>query len=322
MQFKVKLAKTAMNLFPSNPVYDTRKILSELVNHRNFIDASDEEKRRILYEMAYSHYMDDQIKPFDTYFPGYNFNKLFSDKKILDLGCWCGGKAVSYAERWNVKYMYGIDINEHFISAAKLFSSKRENREIVYNFDLGFGESLPYEDSTFDAIVSWDVFEHVKSVKKTISECKRILKPGGMLVSVFPSYYFPFGGDHLGFATSTPFINWLFDPCSLDMAYNEIIESRGEEAYWYKTNDNEYSPWKKLHGGIGTNGVTFRDFRNIITEIGFSNVNLLPTPLLSVGIISINHPKSKYISKFIKPFLYFKVLEDYLSHRIVSVLTV
>lgn len=118
--------------------------------------------------MARSHYLEDQMKPFGHYFPGYPLKKLLSGKKILVLGCWCGGKTVSYAEGWNVKSMCGIDVNEYFIKAAILFSSKRENKNINYDFRVGFGEALPYEDDTFDAIVSWDVFEHVQSLKETI----------------------------------------------------------------------------------------------------------------------------------------------------------
>lgn len=135
--------------------------------------------------------------------------------------------------------MYGIDVNEYFIKAAILFSSKRKNKNINQDFTVGVGEALPYKDDTFDAIVSWDVFEHVKSLKETITECKRALKSGGMLFSVFPSYYDPFGGPHLSFVTRMPCIQWLFDPKTLNIAYNEIIESRGEEAYWYKTKEKK-----------------------------------------------------------------------------------
>lgn len=81
MTLKVKLAKIAMNLLPSRPTYDITHPRSETVNHRDFINASEEEKRKILFEMARSHYLDDQMKPFDHYFPGYSLKKLLSGKK-------------------------------------------------------------------------------------------------------------------------------------------------------------------------------------------------------------------------------------------------
>lgn len=309
-----------MNLLPSKPTYDIIHPRSETINHKDFIDVNEEEKKKILFEMARSHYLKDQMKPFDLYFLGYSLKKLLSGKKVLDLGCWCGGEAVSFAERWNVKSMYGIDVNEHFIRAAMLFSSSRKNKNINYNFTIGFGEAIPYEDDTFDAIVSRDVFEHVRSLKETIMESKRVLKPGGMLFSVFPSYYFPFGGAHLSFVTRMPCIQWLFDPKTLDAAYNEIIKSRGEEAYWYKTKEKEDNDWQTLHGGIGINGTTFHEFKSIIKEVGFSKVYILRTPLLSVSDVSIRHPKIKYVSRILKPLLKIESLQNYLSHRIVSIL--
>lgn len=311
-----------MNLLPSKPTYDITHPRSETINHRDFVNADEERRRKILFEMARSHYLEGQMKPFDHYLPGYSLKKLLSGKKVLDLGCWCGGKAVSCAERWNVKSMYGIDVNECFAKAAILFSSKRKNKNINYNFTIGFGEALPYKDDTFDAIVSWDTFEHVKSLKETITECKRTLKSGGVLFSVFPSYYHPIGGAHLDFVTRMPCIQWLFDPTTLDIAYNDIVESRGEEAYWYKANEKEENDWQKLHGGTGINGTTIREFKSIVTEVGFSEVCILPTPLLSVGAMSIHHPKVKYISKLLKPLLKIEALQDYLSQRIVSILVV
>lgn len=191
MRVEVKLAKMAMNLLSSKPEYDITHPRSETVNHKDFINASEKEKRKILFEMARNHYIEDQNYPFDHFFNffGLSLRKLLAGKKVLDLGCWCGGKTVSWAEKWGVNSMYGIDVNKYFIDAAKLFSSRRKDRNINYKLNVGYGENLPYKNSTFDAIVSYDVFEHVQSLRKTITECKRVLKPGGMLFSVFPSYF-------------------------------------------------------------------------------------------------------------------------------------
>ena len=322
MSFKVKLAKWIMNLLPAQPEYDILHPRSETINHKSFIETNEENKEKILFAMAQSHYLEDQRKPFDSYFLGYDLKKLLAGKKVLDLGCWCGGKSVSYAERWNVKSMAGIDINEYFIKAARLFSRQRENKNIEYDFEVGFSEALPYEDKSFDAIVTWDVLEHVKSVRDTLKECKRVLKPGGMLFFIFPSYYCPMNGQHLDFVTRMPCLNWVFSSQTLNLAYDEIIQSRGEEAYWYKSKANETADWQKLHGGIGVNGTTFRGFKAITKEVGFTQINILPTPIFSVGDLSIHYPWIKYLAKTLKPLLKIEALQDYLSHRIVSILVV
>lgn len=50
-------------------------------------------------------------------------------------------------------------------------------------------QNLSYEDCAFDAYVSCEVFEHVPSIKKTISEAFRILVPQGKLIATFPFRY-------------------------------------------------------------------------------------------------------------------------------------
>ena len=319
LKVKVKLAKMAMNLMPSEPTYDITHPRSETVNHKNFINASESEKREILLAMAKGHYLEDQTYPFDHFFVPFHVSlkELLFQKDILDLGCWCGGKSVSWAERWNVHSITGVDVNEYFFEAARLFSAQRRN--FGYSFDVGYSEDLPYEDNTFDAIVSYDVFEHVQSLQKTLIECKRVLKPGGILLAVFPSYYMP-TESHLSHVTRTPCIQWFFSPHTLQLAYNEIIESRGDAAYWYKS--KEKADWKKLTGGIGINGTTVRDFSTVVEKVGFSRKYIFLPPLFSVGHMSLRHPSVKYISKMLKPLIEIEFFQDHLSHRIVSMLIV
>lgn len=43
-------------------------------------------------------------------------------------------------------------------------------------------QAMPYEDNTFDKVVSISTMEHVIEDKKGMSELKRILKPGGLVL--------------------------------------------------------------------------------------------------------------------------------------------
>jgi len=65
---------------------------------------------------------------------------------------------------------------------AKLFPVPHENL-----LDLSFPEGA------FDIVVVNDVFEHVPSIDRCLSEIARVLRPGGRLVSTFP---FNIGGEH------------------------------------------------------------------------------------------------------------------------------
>ncbi len=46
--------------------------------------------------------------------------------------------------------------------------------------------NLTFKDGSFDAILSNDVFEHIPDLDKALSECRRILAPGGAMVATFP----------------------------------------------------------------------------------------------------------------------------------------
>jgi SAM-dependent methyltransferase len=46
---------------------------------------------------------------------------------------------------------------------------------------------IPFPASYFDVIVSNQVFEHIEDHRRVLSEFRRILKPGGVMVHLFPS---------------------------------------------------------------------------------------------------------------------------------------
>jgi SAM-dependent methyltransferase len=60
-----------------------------------------------------------------------------------------------------------------------------EARQILHS---AFGEALPFEDETFDIVFSADVLEHVRDIEKCLTEAIRVVKPGGVVVMVVPTY--------------------------------------------------------------------------------------------------------------------------------------
>jgi SAM-dependent methyltransferase len=51
------------------------------------------------------------------------------------------------------------------------------------------GVNIPYEDCMFDGILSTQVLEHVENLDILLSECKRVLKPGGYFIVSVPFVY-------------------------------------------------------------------------------------------------------------------------------------
>ncbi len=42
------------------------------------------------------------------------------------------------------------------------------------------GRDLPFEDSSFDCVWSWQALEHVEDIEKSFSEINRVLRPNGV----------------------------------------------------------------------------------------------------------------------------------------------
>ena len=98
--------------------------------------------------------------------------KLLDDnlkgKKILDLGCANGINTV-YLKKKDAEVV-GVDISENLLELARK-NAFRENLDIpFYKID---GENLPFEDKSFDIVLTMFVLQHdldVKSLNRLYKE--------------------------------------------------------------------------------------------------------------------------------------------------------
>lgn len=107
------------------------------------------------------------------------FNKHidWQGKDVLDLGC-AGGFMAEALDDLGAT-VTGIDPAQDAIAAAR-DHAEQGGRTIRY--DVGVGEALPYEDTSFDAVVCVDVLEHVRDLPQVIREVARVLRPGGQFL--------------------------------------------------------------------------------------------------------------------------------------------
>lgn len=89
---------------------------------------------------------------------------------VLDIGCGGGKTHLKPSSKY---HLTGIDL-----SLASLLNAKQIYDEVYSASAL----SMPFADSTFDCVCSFDVIGHVPNEKKDlfISEVCRVLKPGGV----------------------------------------------------------------------------------------------------------------------------------------------
>lgn len=111
----------------------------------------------------------------------YRFAEQYtSGKRVLDYGCGSG-----YGSSWIAKSasnVTAIDVAADAIShASKQFGAP--NLEFL---TIDPERQLPFEDESFDTVLSFQVFEHVADTTRYLSEIRRVLVPGGRLVLVTP----------------------------------------------------------------------------------------------------------------------------------------
>jgi ubiquinone/menaquinone biosynthesis C-methylase UbiE len=119
-------------------------------------------------------------RPWNSYWEVYALCRgLFNQgTTILDFGCGPGDNAIRLAKiGYNV---VGFDICANNIkSAQELFFNNPWAPES--KFEVSTAEVLPYPDETFDVISGIDILHHV-DIQRSIAECHRVLKTGGVAI--------------------------------------------------------------------------------------------------------------------------------------------
>jgi cyclopropane fatty-acyl-phospholipid synthase-like methyltransferase len=128
---------------------------------------------------------------------GYLFNRYGMKKgdNLLDIGCGRGEF---------LKGFVSCGVNGHGVdqsSAARKYCPEAELR----NSDIE-NEGIPYPDNYFDVVYSKSVIEHFHYPERLIKEMYRVLKPGGLAVTLCPAWEYNYRIYFEDYSHRTPFM--------------------------------------------------------------------------------------------------------------------
>ena len=106
---------------------------------------------------------------------------LIVGKKVLDVASGEGyGSALMATAASSVT---GVDVSTDAVAHASAAYAERGN----LNFIAASCASLPFDDATFDTVVSFETIEHILAQNEFLDEIKRVLKPSGALIMSSPN---------------------------------------------------------------------------------------------------------------------------------------
>ena len=99
-------------------------------------------------------------------------------QRVLDVGCGTGYLLRRLADRYpEAAGLTGVDPAPAMIAAARAAADDDRLRWLA-----GTAEALPFPAGAFDLVVSTTSFDHWADQRAGLSECDRVLAPGGWLV--------------------------------------------------------------------------------------------------------------------------------------------
>ncbi|MFX0123084.1 MAG: class I SAM-dependent methyltransferase [Candidatus Hodarchaeota archaeon] len=104
---------------------------------------------------------------------------ITENSKILDVGCGVGATASYIAKKYNVQ-ITGVDKSERMIQQATKRVIKRKFTNLV-ELRVADATNLPFEDNSFDIVMTESVLSFVENKPKAIDEFVRVVKPSGYI---------------------------------------------------------------------------------------------------------------------------------------------
>jgi SAM-dependent methyltransferase len=179
-------------------------------------------------------------------------------------------------------------------------------------FRTGHAEAIPYDDGEFDLLLCEDVLEHVADPGLVLRECRRVLRDGGRLVALFPSFRM-INAHHLDRALTWPKLQYLLSMKTWSAGLNHYLLAHEAEAGFEPFSETGAS---RFHRCVprDLNGMSFSQFGALARESGLNTeaLQLLPRPTPDNG-------RSVLLKKLYRSLWRLPLLSEVISERILYV---
>jgi SAM-dependent methyltransferase len=130
--------------------------------------------------------------------------------RILDVGCGDGITDLSIALRTGCRELIGVDPFSGFDRLPEILAANGLPPDLPpksLRFMREDANHLPFEDDSFDVVLSWGSVEHMAGgYLQALREVKRVLKPDGLFM-VAPGLFYSTIGHHLDEFSNEPFFH-------------------------------------------------------------------------------------------------------------------
>jgi ubiquinone/menaquinone biosynthesis C-methylase UbiE len=111
---------------------------------------------------------------------------LGAGSRLLDVGCGSGGPALRLAETKGASVV-GIDVLEEGIAIATGLAEERGLDDRARFERVDAGARLPFDDQSFDAVISIDAMCHLPNRLEILCEWQRVTAPGARVLFTDPT---------------------------------------------------------------------------------------------------------------------------------------
>ncbi|HEY6347372.1 MAG TPA: class I SAM-dependent methyltransferase [Bryobacteraceae bacterium] len=187
-------------------------------------------------------------------------------KSVLDFGCGSGALSLLCAQK-GAESVIGIDLAARLIARANELPRDGLNLEFVL---ADRTDRIPLPDSWVDAILCFDVLEHIMDYRAIVHEWSRILTPRGRVLVWWSVWWHPYG-HHQHTMIPLPWVHALLSDESMLRVCARIYDTpRFQPRIWHLDEQGQRKP-NPYRGGSrfgDLNKLTIREFDRVAAAEG------------------------------------------------------